>query len=263
MNDYVRQSVDARGVATLTLNQPAKHNAFDSELIARLTDMLGRLGTDDAVRAVVLTGEGKSFSAGADIRWMRSMADYDEARNFEDSLRLAELMSVLDGLGKPTVARVNGAAIGGGTGLVACCDIAIAADNAVFAFSEVRLGLVPAVISPYVIAAIGPRQARRYFLTAERFRAPEAARIGLVHEAVPAADLDERVETVLDALLAGGPQALASCKELVASVVNQDADSRDAAKQMTSRLIAQLRVSEEGQEGLGAFLEKRRPGWLD
>lgn len=263
MTQHVTVAIDARGVATLTLNRPDRHNAFDDHLIADLTAELLKLNSNDTVRVVVLTGAGKSFSAGADINWMRSMADFDEAQNFEDSLKLAELMSVLDGLTKPTVARVNGAAIGGGTGLVACCDIAVAAENARFAFSEVRLGLVPAVISPYVIAAIGPRQARRYFLTAERFDAAEAARLGLVQLCVPAAELDATVNGLVDNLLAGGPEALAACKELIANVVNQDADARDAARKMTSRLIAQLRVSDEGQEGLGAFLEKRKPDWKE
>lgn len=260
---HVSVAIDKRGVATVTMDRPDKHNAFDDKLIAELTAELLKLNTSDAVRVVVLTGAGKSFSAGADINWMRSMADFDEAQNFEDSLRLAELMSVLNGLAKPTVARVNGAAIGGGTGLVACCDIAVAAEHASFAFSEVRLGLVPAVISPYVIAAIGPRQARRYFLTAERFDAEEAERIGLVHAAVDAAELDATVDAIVDNLLAGGPEALTACKELIANVINQDKDARDAAKNMTSRLIAQLRVSDEGQEGLGAFLEKRSPNWIE
>ncbi|HET9680212.1 MAG TPA: enoyl-CoA hydratase/isomerase family protein, partial [Gammaproteobacteria bacterium] len=250
-----------KGVATITLNQPEKHNAFDDKLIAELTNQLLKLNNDNAVRVVVLTGAGKSFSAGADINWMRSMAGFDEAQNIEDSLKLAELMSVLDSMHKPTVARVNGAAIGGGTGLVACCDIAIAADSAKFAFSEVRLGLVPAVISPYVIAAIGPRQARRYFLTAERFDAAEAARIGLVHSCVAADKLDAAVDAVINDLLAGGPQALTASKQLIANIINQDVSARETAKQMTSQLIAQLRVSEEGQEGLGAFLEKRKPKW--
>lgn len=262
MTEFVKTQLDKRGVATVTLNRPDKHNAFDSQLIAELTDTIVDLSNDDSVRVVVLTGEGKSFSAGADINWMRSMADYSEAENFEDSLKLAELMSVLDGLTRPTVARVNGAAIGGGTGLVACCDIAISTEEAKFAFSEVRLGLVPAVISPYVINAIGPRKARRYFLTAERFDGREAKRIGLVHQAVPADELDATVDGIVDNLLAGGPQALNAAKELVFNVSHQNRDQRQSGMQMTSRLIAHVRVSEEGQEGLGAFLEKRKPKWI-
>lgn len=262
MTEFVKTQLDKRGVATVTLNRPDKHNAFDSQLIAELTDTIVDLSNDDSVRVVVLTGEGKSFSAGADINWMRSMADYSEAENFEDSLKLAELMSVLDGLTRPTVARVNGAAIGGGTGLVACCDIAISTEEAKFAFSEVRLGLVPAVISPYVINAIGPRKARRYFLTAERFDGREAERIGLVHQAVPADELDATVDGIVDNLLAGGPQALNAAKELVFNVSHQNRDQRQSGMQMTSRLIAHVRVSEEGQEGLGAFLEKRKPKWI-
>lgn len=262
MTEFVKTEIDRRGVATVTLNRPDKHNAFDSQLIAELTDTVVDLSNNDAVRVVVLTGEGKSFSAGADINWMRSMADYSEAENFEDSLKLAELMSVLDGLTRPTVARVNGAAIGGGTGLVACCDIAISTEDAKFAFSEVRLGLVPAVISPYVINAIGPRKARRYFLTAERFDGREAERIGLVHQAVPAEELDATVNGIVDNLLAGGPEALNAAKELVFNVSHQNRDQRQSGMQMTSRLIAHVRVSEEGQEGLGAFLEKRKPKWI-
>lgn len=261
MTNSILQTTDARGVATLTLNRPEKHNAFDAALIVELTATLLRLNTDDNVRVVVLTGAGKSFSAGADINWMRSMAGFDEAQNFEDSLQLAELMSVLNSLHKPTVARVNGAAIGGGTGLVACCDIAVASADAKFAFSEVRLGLVPAVISPYVIAAIGARQARRYFLTGERFDAVEAARIGLVHTSVPGTELDDAVNAIVNNLLAGCPKALAACKELIATVTHETHNARDVAQQMTARLIAQLRVSDEGQEGLGAFLEKRLPKW--
>src|SRR5690606_14166227 len=197
MTQFVTLTTDSRGVATLTLDRPDRHNAFDAALIAELTATLLRLNTDNSVRVVVLTGAGKSFSAGADINWMRSMAGVDEAQNFEDSLQLAELMSVLNSLSKPTVARVNGAAIGGGTGLVACCDIAVAGTDAKFAFSEVRLGLVPAVISPYVIAAIGARQARRYFLTAERFSAAEAVRLGLVHACVEADALDNAVNGIV------------------------------------------------------------------
>src|SRR5690606_19141727 len=184
----------AGGVATVTLNRPDRHNAFDDALIAALTQVLRELDADDSVTVVVLAGAGKSFSAGADLNWMRRMADYGREENLADAEALAALMETLNGLDKPTIARVQGAAFGGGVGLVACCDIAIAADTASFCLSEVRLGLIPAVISPYVVTAIGERAARRYFVTAERFDAREAHRLGLVHEVVPAAGLDARVD---------------------------------------------------------------------
>lgn len=261
MADTVLLDTDSRGVATLTLNRPEKHNAFDDALIIELTRKLLQLDHDAAVRIVILTGAGKSFSAGADLNWMRSMAEFTEAENIEDALKLAELMDVLNGLRKPTLARVNGAVYGGGVGLVACCDIAIATDTAKFALSEVRLGLVPSVISPYVIAAIGPRQARRYFLTAEAMGAERARDIGLVHEVVPAEALDEAVAKEVARLLKAGPQALSACKELIAINAAASVSARRALKQKTAQLIAQLRVSEEGQEGLAAFLEKRPPRW--
>jgi methylglutaconyl-CoA hydratase len=261
MSEFVRVTTDARGVATVTLDRAAKHNAFDDQLIADLTEALLRLQQDDAVRVVVLTGEGASFSAGADMAWMRAMAQYSEDQNFDDALKLAELMSVLDGLRKPTIARVNGAAYGGGVGLVACCDIAICVDSAKFALTEVRLGLVPAVISPYVLAAIGGRQARRWFLTGEAFDAARAREMGLVHEVMPAASLDAAVAAQVEALLAGGPHALEAAKSLIARETGQTSSALRQVKKMTARLIAQLRVSAEGQEGLGAFLEKRKPRW--
>ena len=262
MTDTVLLSTDARGVATLTLNRPDKHNAFDDVLIAELTQNLLQLNNDNHARIVVLTGAGKSFSAGADLNWMRSTAKFNEVRNLEDALKLAELMDVLNTLRKPTIARINGAVYGGGVGLVACCDIAIAADSAKFALSEVRLGLVPSVISPYVIAAIGAHQARRYFLTAGAIDVQQARSIGLVHEVVSADKLDEAVAKEVDLLLKAGPQALTACKELIAANAAASVSARRALRQKTAQLIAQLRVSEEGQEGLSAFLEKRPPRWM-
>ena len=262
MNDSILLSTGSRGVATLTLNRPEKHNAFDDALIAELTRKLVQLNNDDRTRIVILTGAGKSFSAGADLNWMRSMAKFSEDENIEDALKLAELMDVLNTLRKPTIARVNGAVYGGGVGLVACCDIAIAADTAKFALSEVKLGLVPSVISPYVIAAVGEHQARRYFLTAEAFDAEQAQKIGLIHEAVPAAKLDEAIGKEVNLLLKAGPKALTACKELIAANTAASVSTRRALKQKTAQLIAQLRVSEEGQEGLSAFLEKRSPKWI-
>lgn len=253
----------ANRVVRIALNHPEVHNAFDDQLIGELTTALEQIDSDASVRAVVLTGNGASFSAGANLNWMRDMARATEAQNRADSEALARLMRTLNFLSKPTVARVNGAAYGGGVGLVACCDIALAADSARFGLTEVRLGLVPAVISPYVIAAIGARQARRLFVTGEIFDAAEAARIGLVHHCIPAPELDAGIDRVLDALARGGPLAQREAKLLALRVggsTKQDAESLDVEN---AALIARLRVSAEGQDGLGAFLDKRRPSWLD
>jgi methylglutaconyl-CoA hydratase len=246
-------------VARLRLDRPQLHNAFDAALIAALTDALALLGADPQVRVVVLEGAGASFSAGADLNWMRGMAAASEADNRDDALALAGLLRTLDALPKPTIARVHGAAFGGGVGLVAACDIAIGVPEAKFGLTESRLGLLPAVISPYVIAAIGARQARRWFATAEIFDAGEARRIGLLHEVVDAAALDTAVQRQIDLLLKAGPIAAASAKALVRDVVaGTDAAAIDQAN---AALIARLRVSAEGQEGIGAFLEKRKPAW--
>lgn len=249
-----------RGVATLCLNRPELHNAFDAGLIATLTAALERVGADPDVRAVVLGGSGASFSAGADLQWMRAMAGASQEENRTDSLALARLMRTLDELPKPTIARVHGASFGGGVGLVACCDIAIAVEGARFGLTESRLGLLPAVISPYVIAAIGPRQARRWFATGEHFDAATACDIGLVHQVVPAAGLDAAVQAQLDLLRKAGPVAAASAKILVREVCAAGGD-RDALDRANAALIAALRASDEGREGLSAFLEKRAPRW--
>ena len=246
-------------LARLRLNRPELHNAFDASLIAELTAALERVGHDPGVRVVVLEGNGASFSAGADLNWMRGMAAASEADNRDDALALARLLRTLDALPKPTIARVHGAAFGGGVGLVAACDIAIGATEAKFGLTESRLGLLPAVISPYVIAAIGARQARRWFATAEIFDAGEARRIGLLHDVVNATALDTAVQRQVDLLLKAGPIATASAKALVRDVVaGTDATAID---QDNAALIARLRVSAEGQEGIGAFLEKRKPAW--
>lgn len=246
-------------VARLRLNRPELHNAFDAVLIAALTGALEAIANDDSVRVVVLEGEGTSFSAGADLNWMRGMAAASEAENRDDALALARLMRALDELPRPTIARVHGAAFGGGVGLVACCDIAIASTEAKFGLTESRLGLLPAVISPYVIEAIGPRQARRWFATAEMFDAATALQVGLLHQVVPGADLDAAVERQVDLLLKAGPVAAASAKALVRRVAGQH--YRDRLDADNAALIARLRVSDEGQEGLGAFLDKRKPRW--
>ncbi len=250
--------LDARGVATLWLDRPELHNAFDDALIAALTAELGRLAADRSVRILVLGGRGKSFSAGADLNWMKRMAGYSEAENRRDADALAGLMRVLDTFPKPTLARVHGAAYGGGVGLVACCDIAVAGETAVFCLSEARLGLIPAVISPYVVAAMGARAARRYFLTAETFDAPTARSLGLVHAVAEA--LDAEIERILVPLLAAGPEAQRECKSLIARVSRGAID--DAMVDDTAARIARIRVSPEGREGIAAFLEKRRPAWV-
>ncbi|NNG04013.1 MAG: enoyl-CoA hydratase/isomerase family protein [Inquilinus sp.] len=251
--------VDLDGaVATVTLNRPAVHNAFDEGMIAELIAVLGRLAADPAARCVVLRGAGKSFCAGADLGWMKRMAGFGEAENLADARGLAELMHLLDTLPKPTVALVHGAAYGGGVGLVACCDIAIADEGARFCLSEVRLGLIPAVIGPYVGGATGARAARRYFQTAEVFDAERARRLGLVHETAPAATLDAAADAVATALLKGAPGAQAAAKALVADVTDRPpAGLRDEM----ARRIAALRAGAEGREGVAAFLEKRKPGW--
>jgi methylglutaconyl-CoA hydratase len=248
------------GVVRVTLNRPDVHNAFDDRLIGGLTEALARLGDDESVRALVLTGAGKSFSAGADLNWMRRMAGYSDQENLTDARALARLMRTLNELPKPTVARVNGAALAGGTGLVACCDIAIASDQASFGTTEARLGIIPAVIGPYVVAAIGSRQARRLMLTGERIPAVEAARIGLVHEVVPAGGLDRAVDAVLDHLLKCGPKATASAKRLVRDLTG--CPITPEVVDDTAQRIAELRATAEAREGIAAFLEKRKPAWL-
>jgi len=247
------------GVATIRMNRPEVHNAFDDALIAALTSELRRLDRSLLARIIVLAANGKSFSAGADLNWMRRMAKYSREENLRDALALADLMRTLDGMGKPTIAQVQGAAFGGGVGLVACCDIAIASTEAAFCLSEVRLGLIPSVISPYVIAAIGERAARRYFLTAERFDALEARRLGLVHEVVEGSALDDTVAKIAGQLLKGGPRALAAAKKLIADVSRRPMD--DGLSAETARRIAAIRVEPEGQEGLAAFFDKRSPDW--
>jgi methylglutaconyl-CoA hydratase len=249
----------AGGVAWLTLDRPEIHNAFDDRLIALLTAELARLGEDDAVRVVVLTGAGRSFSAGADLNWMRRTATYGEAENLADARALAKLMQTLDQLAKPTVARVNGAALGGGTGLVACCDIVVASERAVFGTTEVRLGLIPSVIGPYVLAAVGPRQARRLMLTGERISAAEAARLGLVHEVVADDRLDAAVDRIAGELLKGGPDAIAAAKALIRDLAGRPISAE--LIDQTAQRIAALRATPEAREGVGAFLEKRTPGW--
>jgi methylglutaconyl-CoA hydratase len=255
----ILEIVDRRGIATVTLNRPEQHNAFDEVLIADLTASLKRLEGDPGIRAVVLTGAGGSFSAGADLGWMRRMARLSVEENIADAAGLAGLMHTLDRLQKPTVALVQGAAFGGGVGLVACCDIAIASQRASFCFSEVKLGLTPATISPYVINAVGPRWARRLFQTAEVFNADQARDIGLVQDVVPEGELATAGEGVLKALLQGAPGAQADAKDLIFLCEGRAIDA--ALAEETGRRIAARRASIEGQEGISAFLAKTTPVW--
>ena len=258
-NNYILTGIREDGIATVTLNRADVHNAFNDALIADMTGALRRLAADEKVRAVVLRAEGKSFSAGADLGWMQKMANYGHDENLRDASALAELMRTLNFLPKPTVARVQGAAFGGGVGLAACCDIAIASETAAFSLSEVRLGLIPAVISPYVVAAIGERAARRYFLTAERFDAAEALRIGLVHQVVPAREIDAAVDAILARLSEGGPAAQRATKDLIFAIAHRPVDA--ALIHDTAQRIASIRASSEGRERLAGFLKKRKPAW--
>jgi len=258
MNDFLLSTTDPRGIATVTLNRPQLHNAFDDALIEALIAELGRLDTDPAVRVVLLAGAGKSFSAGADLNWMKRMAGYSYQQNLDDALCLAELLLTLDRLSKPTIALVQGAAFGGGVGLVAACDIALAGAGASFCLSEVRLGLIPAVISPYVVRAMGGRATRRYMLTAERFSAAEALRCGLVHELVPPEELNSHGRQLAETLLGNAPGALAAAKGLLRTV---EAPVDESLIRNTAESIAELRAGPEGREGIAAFLEKRQPTW--
>ena len=255
----LRYEIDDRGVATLTLARPEVHNAFNAELIQELTERFEYL-TETPPRVLVLTGEGKSFSAGADLGWMRGMAEAGEDENRTDAARLAAMFRKLDALPCPVIARVQGAAFGGGVGLIACCDMAIAADSAKFGLTEVRLGLIPATIAPFVQSRIGTGNARRYFLTGERFDTARAIRIGLIDTAVPDESLDSAVADRIDALLACGPSAVAECKALIQRVAEFEGGLQELDA-ITAEWIARIRVSDEGQAGLRAFLDKRRPDW--
>ena len=249
------------GVATLWMNRPEVHNAFNAQLIADLSAACRALDADASVRVVVLAGRGKSFSAGADLNWMKAAGEAGEAENFADAMKLAGMLRTLAEMSKPTLARVHGAALGGGMGLASACDICIAGERALFATSEVKFGIIPSAISPYVIRAIGERQAYRYFQTAERIVARRAAELGLAHEAVASDALDAKVKEVVDALLLGGPKSQSAAKELIRAVANRPLS--DAVVEDTARRIASLRVTPEAREGLDAFLSKRPAAWVD
>jgi methylglutaconyl-CoA hydratase len=247
------------GVARVTLNRPELRNAFDDELIKRLTAAFNDVSADQSVRVVILAGNGPAFCAGADLNWMKRMAGYGYDENLADAKALAQMLATLDRLPKPTIARVHGPVFAGGTGLVAACDIAVGTPEAKFCLSEAKLGLSPATISPYVLRAMGEREARRYFLTAEVFEAAEAFRIGMLSALVPAADLDASIQELIKHLLAGGPEAHAKIKALIRAVAGRRPD--DALVAETAKHIAEIRGSPEGKEGIASFLEKRKAAW--
>lgn len=248
-------------VATVTLARPDKRNAFNDEVIAELNQAFTQLGSSEQVRVIVLAAEGKAFCAGADLNWMRAMADYSREENLADADKLAQMLSTLYHCPKPTIAAIQGDVYAGGIGLISACDIAIAVDSANFCLSEVRLGLAPATISPYVIRAMGARAAHRYFLTAEVFDAIEAQRIGLVHECVVAAELEDKVASVAKKLRNNSPNAVKECKQLVQYIAEATID--EALIAQTVEGIADIRASDEGKEGVQSFLQKRKPNWLN
>ncbi len=248
------------GVATIWMNRPDVHNAFNEQLIAELTAACEALDADDTARVVVLAGRGRSFSAGADLNWMRRAADASVEANLLDARKLAGMMRTLAEMDKPTIARVHGAALGGGMGLASACDICIAATGASFATSEVKFGIIPSAISPYVLRAIGARQAGRYFQTAERISAAQAKELGLAHDVVAPEELDAKVQEIVAALLVGGPKSQAAAKDLIRAVA--DRPVCDGVVEDTARRIAELRATPEAKEGLAAFLEKRPAAWV-
>lgn len=254
--DHLQVDVDDRGVARLVLDRPEVRNAFDATVIAELTTAARRLARDD-VRAVVLAGAGASFSAGADLRWMRASRDYTREENVADARATAAMFRALDELPCAVIGQVHGHALGGGVGLVAICDVVVAAADTTFGFGEVRLGIAPAVISPFVVRTIGRSHARALFVTGRQFDAHHAQRIGLIHHVVAADELEQRVAEVVDSVLAAGPHAVAAAKQLPDMALAPS----DEAGEATAQVIADLRVSDEGQEGLSAFLERRPPSW--
>jgi len=259
MSDHLLQGTD-HGVHTITLNRPDIRNAFDDMLIAEIHEAFDAVSRRTDVRCVVLAANGPAFCAGGDLHWMRRMADYTREQNLADAGGLAAMLRAIDQCPHPTLARVQGDVFAGGLGLVSACDIAVCADSATFCLSEVRIGLIPATISPYVVRAIGARASRRYFLTAERFSAAEAHRIGLVHESVPMEQLDATVQALIKILLANSPMAVQDAKRLVDSVAGQDINEALIAQTVAG--IADSRASADGKEGVQAFLDKRKPKWL-
>jgi methylglutaconyl-CoA hydratase len=253
--------IDERGVARVKLNRPELHNAFNDELITELIACFNKLKDNDKVRLVVLTGEGKSFCAGADLNWMKRMKDYSFEDNLKDSQNLAELFTVINNFPRPVIGRINGAALGGGAGLVACCDYVVAVDTAIIAFTEVRLGLVPAVISPFVIAKIGQGHARASFLSGAKINMSRAFVMGLVHQVTTAELLDVEIEKTVGDFLLAGPLAAGAAKELITTVVRKT--NIEEARNYTCSLISKIRASDEGQEGMSSLLEKRKANWYE
>jgi len=247
-------------VATIWMNRPAVLNAFDEQLIAELADACNELDADASVRVVILGGRGKHFSAGADLNWMKRASQFTHEQNVEDARKFAGMLRTLSEMSKPTIARVQGAALGGGTGLAAACDMAIASSDAVFSTSEVKFGIIPSAISPYVLRAIGPRHALRYFQSAERISAPRALEIGLVGEVVALDELDASIGKLVDALLQGGPLAQKAAKYLIAMVNGKNIEQ--LISEETAQRIARQRATDEAKDGIAAFLDKRPPGWL-
>lgn len=254
----IRIKIDSQGIGTITLNRPQTHNAFDDVLLAELHKAISDFKADSRVVVVVLEANGKSFSAGADLNWMQRIADYSEDENYQDALAMADFFHDLATFPKPTIAVVQGAALGGGMGLVACCDIVIAGESALFGLTEVKIGLIPAVISPYLSRALGDRNWQRYALTGERFGVDEALRLGLVHDVAAPGDLSTTVKALCTSLLANSPAAMAAVKSKLSNYREMNLKSQ---MMYTARSIAEIRVSPEGREGIAAFLEKRKPQW--
>ncbi len=259
-NSAVLLEIDQRGVATVTLNRAEKHNAFDDVIIQQLIDTFDQIEQNPSVRLMVLAAQGKNFSAGGDLNWMKRMINFSHQENLDDAKQLALMLQRLNTLSVPTIAKVQGAAYGGAVGLVSCCDMAVASPSASFCLSEVKIGIAPATIAPYVIDAMGSRAARRYFLSAERFSAERAHALGLVSELSDMEDLDKTLESLVSTILKNGPFAVKAAKKLIRDTEYQAID--ETIMNHTSEVIANLRASEEGQEGLGAFFEKRSPNWI-
>ena len=262
-NSYqtIKLKKSKNGVATVTMNRPEVHNAFNAQMISDLTEVYNKLNDDSSIQVIILRAEGKSFSAGADINWMKSMAQATEPENKTDSEKLAKLMRTINFNAKATVAVVQGLALGGGVGLICCCDMVVAHEDAKFGLTEARLGLVPAVISPYVIDAIGTRKARRYFQTAEVFKANQAESLGIVSVVLPPEEVEKWVEKQLDMMTLTGPNAKEISKKLVMSVVGRTLPQQKKIDEYTTQVIAAVRVSAEGQKGLNAFLNKKDVNW--
>ncbi|MFW0778133.1 MAG: enoyl-CoA hydratase-related protein [Rickettsiales bacterium] len=262
--NFLELNIDDRGVAFITLNRPEIHNAFDDKLIAELTNVFRQIDGDESVRLAVIAGNGKSFCAGGDLKWMRKMKDYSREENIDDSAQLEALFATVASFSKPLIGKVHGAAMGGGSGLTAVCDYVVASDDARFGFTEARLGIAPSVISPYVIEKVGISYARAYFLSGMHFSADIAKDMALVHRVVSRAELDEAADETIAEFLKAAPGAARKSKALISGItkLSRDAKARDAIRTLTIETIADLRVSPEGQEGMDALLSKRKPNWV-